>query len=849
MSLFKTKEWWRTRCGADETFDGHSLLAVPLFGEEKKDILIVGSHDGYLRMYSPSSQWLEETKSPTNYKSTDLMIETRIGDCIVDVQAGKFVSGSQDLRLAVLTFSKLLVYNAVLVEESTEYGDRCELRLVYEHTLAKFPASLTIGAFGGVRGRDFLCVQSLDGTLLFYEQEVFAFSQVLRNRLLAQPIVYVSRHDVFVTGSSSWFLECYRYQSMAENTERRKEERGEQRRPTGTTSLEPDWSFNIGEAVLDIEAVTLSSFEVGILVLGERHLYCFKDNCATVKYAKRLEYRPLCFRPYVIEPDGKLMVLVIADTGTLMIYEGSTLKWSAQLPFAPVTVARVQLQHLQGVIVVLSEDGRLEACYLGSEPSMFVAPPLHPRGYDYATAEQELAELRSLLRKSRDSENQTGDAGVDAEVIVSLNVSPELKPRVHSGGERYSEEESEPMQQSLTCTVAIHLSSYATLRDLEVCVDVSRPLAATNTYYALPILCERHVAETDVYVVDDDSPAISSEILVTVTYRTDAGNLRAVRRTGRLPLKMMLRSSPPENAATFANVIKCGDSLLGFVQLFPEFSADECRRQGWNALGLRHSYSGHTVTVVSGNASNRYRVQSNDGLSSTLVVERLIERLRERSKGSLASSIGQNQQQLVHNRIERHFQARREIERITAEIGLLTGQLRNVERKMLRAVRERNERSLADTGLPFLFELTYRAIFALLELLAKARAERERAAHELRCSLRLLLLLLRLNVTDEKKYALLEAAIGFAPRSSDRIDWEEIADATLSTLLKSVSRKSTVSETRSSTTWNALAPISSGKELSKLKKRLVHAIERLDGSRESDIAEIESTDGHDIAPP
>lgn len=44
------------------------------------------------------------------------------------------------------------------------------------------------------------------------------------------------------------------------------------------------------------------------------------------------------------EPDGKLMVLVIADTNTLIVYEGSTIKWSAQLPFAPVTAARVQLQ-------------------------------------------------------------------------------------------------------------------------------------------------------------------------------------------------------------------------------------------------------------------------------------------------------------------------------------------------------------------------------------------------------------------------------------------------------------------------------------------------------------------------
>lgn len=48
--------------------------------------------------------------------------------------------------------------------------------------------------------------------------------------------------------------------------------------------------------------------------------------------------------PLISEPDGKLMVIVIADTSTLMIYEGTTLKWSAQLPFAPVAVARAHLQ-------------------------------------------------------------------------------------------------------------------------------------------------------------------------------------------------------------------------------------------------------------------------------------------------------------------------------------------------------------------------------------------------------------------------------------------------------------------------------------------------------------------------
>lgn len=55
------------------------------------------------------------------------------------------------------------------------------------------------------------------------------------------------------------------------------------------------------------------------------------------------------------------------------------------------------------MIVVLSEEGQLEACYLGSEPSLFIAPPLHRRGYDYVAAEDELMELRKLAKKNKAS--------------------------------------------------------------------------------------------------------------------------------------------------------------------------------------------------------------------------------------------------------------------------------------------------------------------------------------------------------------------------------------------------------------------------------------------------------------
>ncbi|EGI70320.1 Protein PTHB1 [Acromyrmex echinatior] len=786
MSLFKTNEWWRTQCGVNESFDKHSLLITPLFGADRKDIIVIGSHSGYLRIYSPFSQWIEETKSPSGYKSSDLIVETQISDCIVDMKAGKFVSGSPDIRLAILTPKKLVIYSIILSQGSVEHGDHCDLEIAYEHLLPRFPASLTTGPFGGVRGRDFLCIQCLDGTLLFYEQETPTFSLVLRNRLLPEPIVYVSRNDIFVTPSSSWILECYRqvvplchskYKSMAEF--------GSKDRSEESKNLEPDWSYNIGEAVLDIDAVILSSFEVGILILGEKSLYCLKDNCVTLKYSKRLEYKALCFQPYVIEPDGKLMVLVIADTNTLMIYEGTTLRWSAQLPFTPVAVTRAHFQHLDGVIVVLSEEGQLEACYLGSEPSLFIAPPLHRRGYDYVAAEDELIELRKLAKKNKASGNQLSDVTMDAELIISVTVSADLEP-CPRGNQDDSKDDSEG--RNLMCRITIELSTYMTLRDVQVYVDVSKPFVADKDRHVITNLCDRHVLRAMIYPTMD-LPAMSSDVRITASYETaDRGSLRVLQKTTQLPLKMMLRACPPENTSTFTATIKCSESLVAFSQLFPEFTGD-VQRQNWNVLGLQHLQTGSVVTIVSGATSNRYRVQSNDGLSMALVVQQLMNRLKDKATGNFTTAIAQNHIQLVQSQMEAHYHSRQKVDKIASEIGLLSTQLRNIERRMLRAVRERNTRSLATTGLPFLLESTYRAIFALLDDLAIARA-----------------------------------------------DWEEIADVSLSAFLRSTSRKSTSHLDTKATT---LTKMTSAKEFAKLKKRLVHAIERLDSCREADIVENE----------
>lgn len=187
------------------------------------------------------------------------------------------------------------------------------------------------------------------------------------------------------------------------------------------------------------------------------------------------------------------------------------------------------------------------------------------------------------LNNDRSTENRASDAGMDAELIVSINVSLDFNSSDHR-----TDNEVEAKLQPI-CNVTIELSSYAVLSDVQVCVDVCKPLVVADDFYALPNLCkqtrrhscpdvlrqpnsqlsgERHATKTRVYV-DGDLPAISSEIRATVTYRTDAGALRSVRRTSQLPLKTMLRSCPPESSASFVTVIKSGAPLLTFTQLFP----------------------------------------------------------------------------------------------------------------------------------------------------------------------------------------------------------------------------------------------------------------------------------------
>lgn len=96
--------------------------------------------------------------------------------------------------------------------------------------------------------------------------------------------------------------------------------------------------------------------------------------------------------------DEKFFSLVVSETTNLLVYETTTLKWSAKLQFLPISIRRAFFKNVKGVLVFLSEEGRLECSYLGTEPNLFVAPPLIERELDLEKVEDELSNLNKMIK-------------------------------------------------------------------------------------------------------------------------------------------------------------------------------------------------------------------------------------------------------------------------------------------------------------------------------------------------------------------------------------------------------------------------------------------------------------------
>nr|XP_060637613.1 protein PTHB1 isoform X2 [Anolis sagrei ordinatus] len=810
MSLFKAREWWSTAVGNNEEFDQGCLCVANVDNSSnEQDKIIVGSYMGFLRIYNP-----HPIKPGDSVQPEDLLLEVQLRDPILQVEVGKFVSGTELLHLAVLHCKKLCVYAVSGSLGNIEHGNQFQLKRMYEHTLQRTAYNMTYGPFGGIKGRDLICIQSVDGMLMLFEQESYSFGRFLPGFLLPGPLTYSSRTDSFITISSCRQVESYKYEVLAFAKDAETQETEQQKLGSGKR-LVVDWVLNIGEQALDICVISVNQLISSVFVLGERNFFCLKDN-GQIRFIKKLDCSPSCFLPYAVS--GTVVNTLIGNHNSLLhIYQDVCLKWATQLPHIPVAVRVGKLLNLRGVIVTLSDSGHLQCSYLGTDPSLFQAPKVEARDINYEEYDAEMNKLQKIIREARKTKDIVPKSEKSEDISLSVTVLPDLD----SVSQATDSEVTGEVVPSTSIKIRVESRQ---LMLIKLSVHVQSPLALTQDKFIFELEPYVHKTLLVSAFLKGNSPPADLEGSALASFSTPTGVPRVVQCKFRLPLQLVCFPVQPSKTASQKLTIDTNKLPVSLVTLFPDFS-DQTEEDQLNALGFQ-LIAGSRVTLLASKTSQRYRIQSDYLEDLWLITKELTLRLEEHfrkqnCKDFACSFSGPIPLQEYFEIIDHHFELRLNAAKYEQLLSERAIQFRAIERRLLARFKDKTPAPLQH--LDTLLEGTYRQVIALADAAEENQANMFQAFTKLKSATQLVILLISLwQKLSADQVAILEAAFLPLIQDAQELGWEESVDAAVSHLLKTCLSKS--SKDHALTLSNQLCI---PKDTNRLKKHITVLYDRL----------------------
>ncbi|XP_022534824.2 protein PTHB1 isoform X3 [Astyanax mexicanus] len=820
MSLFKARDWWSAILGEGEEFDQGCLCIGDVDNSGSGyDKVVVGSYMGMLRIFAPHA-----TK-PGEQKGADAqLLEVQLRDPVIQVDVGKFVSCSELLHLAVLHPRKLSVYAVSGTSGNVEHGDQYQLRLIYEHNLQRTACNMTYGPFGGVTGHHFICIQSMDGMLMFFEQESYAFGRFLPGFLLPGPLCYCARTDAFITVSSTRQVECYRYEALAVATDADTLQDSEQQSKSSGKRLSAEWTLVLGEQALDICVPSASPMASSIYVLGERNLFCLRDS-GQIRFMKKLEYNPSCFLPYASVSEGTTNLLVGNHNNMVLVYQDTTLKWAAQLSCVPVAVRIANFPDLKGLVVTLSSEGHLQCSYMGTDPSFFTVPKVDAREVNYDEVDAEMRALHKVIREATKKQDIIPKAEAEEDITVTAVVSSELDD--HS-------QAHVPELNGLavpSVKVKVKISSHSTVQSPKMSVCVQPPLAVTQDQFVLDSLGSgsQQVVTFSAFLNGQYTPAdLTGDIAVSFSSPTElnpAGVPRVAQCKFVLPLRLVCCPTSPSKNAKYKITVDTNKPPVNLNEVFPEFVEKAEDKEG-NALAFQF-IAGSRVTVLASKTSQRYRIQSESFEDIWLVAKELVQRF-DRHFAKLGVKDFRNTFSgpiplaEYFERVDHHFELRVNAQKYQDLLSERAVQFRAIQRRLLTRFKDKTPAPLQN--LDTLMEGTYRQVIALADAAEENRACLVQAFSRLRSATHLLILLVSLwQGLSADQTTILEATLLPLLQDTPQLGWEESVDAAVSHLLRTCLSRSPKDQAVSLGTTQ----LSMLKDTSRLKKHIMLLCDRI----------------------
>ena len=758
MSLFHTNEWWSHKPDQPSECSPSSLLCCNIDNDPSgSDKLVTASFSGHLRIFTPTQPGRIE----------NLLLEQQMDEPILQIEAGRFIPASSSrLALAVLYPKRLSVYLVNAVRGSGGEGAAyMELQHSYTHRFHHHAYSLAYGPFGGgLQGRDMLAVLTLDGQLLFYQQDTFAFSRYLPGFLLPGAFTYLRSVDAFVLASPRGELECYRYSTLGESTqdgarhkgggggqeeeeeeaESKQQMEAEYRAVHNAKRLHTDWTLNLGEPVLDIQVgrVLKGGGDGGggadVVVLSAHNLWVLRDNGA-VRVSKRLHYTPLALHVYPTHAAAQLdHVLVGCEESALYVYADMSLVWAARTPIVPVSLrvaSSLSSPPISGLLVGQSDCCALGVWYLGTDPPQgAVATGGGSRELDYDGMDAEHRKLLKVIKQAASDKMQEPKE----KLIVRLRTGAErvVDERERGGLDVCMDDGGRPV----CCEVSVELSHTALLpmTGVHVTLALPHPFATPRPHQQVELLPPASSSSSSpptlltfpVYLLRCAHPIPSIAVDALVTYTTADGLTRSAAQSARLPLYMVGRVKQPTKQTAHFFTLDTNKSPPPLTALFGDLfdgAADgSLAEAGASVLTLYCWGGGADVSILVSKKSGRYRLQSSQYAHFGVLMSELVQRLH----AHFAASAGSGDELVVRFEedlpfgdyfplLDRYHAQRGAVAALLARLTQLSHQFRAVQKRLLVRYKDKNPTALG--GLDVLLAETAECIQAATDELARER--------------------------------------------------------------------------------------------------------------------------------
>ena len=725
MSAFSVKEWWGTQSGTNEEYD---MKSISLYSGT---IIVTGSLQGVIRGFKPHRG---------QYNPNDLMFELQV-DSILQIECGMFSHMSQE-TLAVLHPRSLEVYTY----------QSSALRLLYEQKLQRNAFNFTYGKFGTYNdvGRDFICIQSSDGALGFYEQENFLFSVQLPGFLIPGPFLYCSSIDSFLFCNSNMQLECYKYSRLKDSYTKYQQ---------GFESVfESEWKINIGEYAQDIQ-LNKKQGVCDVYVLGEHTLFGIK-LAGTLKFQKKLDYVPSCMSVYAEDT-----VLIGSFSSHLLLYKSRKLIWAARLESVPIFLSVCNFD-MQGLVMSLDEKGRIEVCYLGTSPMPYSVAS-SGKTLDPSEADKEYRKLMASLNET------TKNEPLETMGIVVQVQNTEYVQHMFEGYAGTDE-------GTAVTNVKLGLKFIGDTAKV-VCIHIATPenIECIDSPLYIPILKSSTPAVTSLkFLTKPNLPPSTLEVQINVTYMIE-DSPRTATSTFPLPLFQIATQFSIQKEADFKITLAAKEPLDSLLSLFQEFT-----NKSPNAITIKYFDDSH-ATAILGKSGERCRIQSSHFHSLWPLTEEFVSRV--------------GQENLLYDdplplqdffaMIDSHFSARKQVKTQEEELAKLTEQYTAIQKRLLVRFKDKNPAAL--NNLDYLLQLVHSQIAQAADNLEISQYELISSAQRLSCSVSLILLLLKFRFSlDDTNMEILKNCLSNHIQNY-QTGWEETTNAAVTYLLRTKLAKNT----------------------------------------------------------